>query len=370
LYSYHAMLVFVGIFGPYMGRFVDSVGRKAGSLLYTILYTIGALSTRSNRLLTLFIGRLAGGLGTSLLFSAPEAWLVAEYSKLANQTPSLGDSHLSQTFGWAYAGDSVVAIIAGQLASFAVQHGTPSAPFSVSVGFLFAAALLVLTRWTENVAQRAGNEKERLPQAASLRGALQVMWRDGRIVSLGAVQALFEGAMLIFVLQWPPAMKAAILSRYTAPAGLVIPFGSIFSCFMASCLVGSTLFSALMKYRAARPESIATVMLATASLALATSARYGLQHLSLLTAAFFAFEACVGMYFPLIGTLRARYLPDSHRSVLMNLFGIPLNLIVVGVFMNMHRLGTRGALGCASAALAGAAGCMAMLARRSSCSAG
>lgn len=39
-------------------------------------------------------------------------------------------------------------------------------------------------------------------------------------------------------------------------------------------------------------------------------------------AAFLAFEACVGMYFPLVGTLRSKYLPDAYRGVIMNLFGI------------------------------------------------
>ena len=49
------------------------------------------------------------------------------------------------------------------------------------------------------------------------------------------------GAMYIFVLQWPPAIKAAIqASQYGA--GSSIPFGTVFSCFMASCLLGSTAF--------------------------------------------------------------------------------------------------------------------------------
>ena len=70
-----------------------------------------------------------------------------------------------------------------------------------------------------------------------------------------------------------------------------------------------------------------------------------------LAAAFFCFEACVGMYFPSIGTLRSRYVPDSHRSVIMNLFGIPLNLLVISVFLSIKRLGVSGALRVATGAL-------------------
>ena len=71
-------------------------------------------------------------------------------------------------------------------------------------------------------------------------------------------------------------------------------------------------------------------------------------------AAFLVFEVCVGMYFPSIGTLRSRYIPESHRSVIVNIFGIPLNLIVVAVFLSIKQLGVSGALACSTLALAGA----------------
>lgn len=64
------------------------------------------------------------------------------------------------------------------------------------------------------------------------------------------------------------------------------------------------------------------------------------------------------MYFPLIGTLRSKYVPDSHRSVIMNLFGIPLNLIVVSVFLSIKKLGIQGALTCSTVSLGLATACM------------
>ena len=63
------------------------------------------------------------------------------------------------------------------------------------------------------------------------------------------------------------------------------------------------------------------------------------------------------MYFPTIGTLRSKYFPDSHRSVVMNLFGIPLNAMVVTVFLSIEKLGVQGALGVSTTALALATAC-------------
>lgn len=70
-------------------------------------------------------------------------------------------------------------------------------------------------------------------------------------------------------------------------------------------------------------------MLILATTAMASAAASCSGALAPLVGAFFLFELCVGMYFPLIGTLRSKYLPDAYRGVIMNIFGIPLNLIVV-----------------------------------------
>ena len=45
----------------------------------------------------------------------------------------------------------------------------------------------------------------------------------------------------------------------------------------------------------------------------------------------------------------------------MNLFGIPLNLIVVGVFLSIDRLGMRGALSVSTLALGCATGAQLLL---------
>ena len=192
-----------------------------------------------------------------------------------------------------------------------------------------------------------------------MKSAVTAMLADRKILLLGAVQALFEGAMYIFVLQWPVLLKAAISSS-SFGADASVPYGGVFSCFMASCLLGSTMFGSLQRSGVATEKS-AVFMLTMSAAALSTATYIGSSSLVGLTAALFLFEACVGMYFPSIGSLRSKYLPDQHRSVIMNLFGIPLNLIVVSIVLGMKKLGTKGALSIASAALGCAAICMGTL---------
>lgn len=347
------------LFGPVVGRAIDSYGRKKGTLAFSILYAIGALSTRSPLLAVLLFGRVMSGVGTSLLFSAPESWLVGEAQKSGDDPDG---EYLGETFGLAYAGDSIVAIIAGQLASLAATQRGPTGPFELSTGFLVAGGLLAALLWKENVAAKSTSDDS--GSKPSIKDAIGVVRADPKIMMVGGVQSLFEAAMYIFVLQWPPAIAAAVAKTFGEGAGT--PYGTVFSCFMACCLFGSTLFGQFAKMKGPTTEGVTTGMLAIATLAMSTatytvSTASAASGLPALVAAFFAFEACVGMYFPSIGTLRSKYIPDSHRSVIMNLFGIPLNVLVVSVFMFVKYLGVNGALGISSSALALATLCMVKL---------
>ncbi len=354
-----------GLLGPWIGKLVDKYGRRAGTITFSLLYTLGALSTKSSVLATLMLGRLMGGIGTSLLFSAPEAWMVSEHAREGHEGRYLG-----QTFGLAYAGDSLIAIVAGQLASIMAAKSGPTGPFTLSIPFLWVGAVLAALKWKENVAPKAqsggGGKQE---EDSTIPSALKLMKEDKRIVLVGAMQALFEGAMYVFVLQWCPAVREAISTVAWGQAGAAAntPFGKIFSCFMASCLFGSSLFGALQR-RGVSTETIAQGMMMVAAGAMAaavTMVKYasscGEYAFHVLIAAFLVFEACVGMYFPSIGTLRGKYLPDSHRGVMMNIFGLPLNLIVVSVNLLITYLGVTGALTCSAATLAAAAGCATLL---------
>lgn len=366
------------LFGPISGQLVDTYGRKRGTLAFCLFYMLGALSTKSNLLPTLLLGRIASGIGTSLLFSAPESWLVGDAQRM-------GQEHaLGSTFGLAYAGDSIVAIVAGQLAALAASYrGGPTGPFELSLLVLAIGALLTSFLWKENVGSSSSSTTTTTTtttttspskQQPTIQDALRMVLSDPKIASVGAVQSLFEAAMYIFVLQWPPAISSAISAVYGG-ATAVVPYGTIFSCFMACCLMGATLFSKLntkiSKATATgssghqpRIENSVTVMLLLSTIAVGLSAaatttypglswfrNNGISVLSALVSAFFAFEIAVGFYFPSIGTLRSKYIPDSHRSVIMNLFGIPLNALVVSVFLRINSLGIGGALTIATAAL-------------------
>ncbi len=354
------------ICGPFIGRLIDKFGGRVGTILYTLFYSLSSLSTQSNQLPILVLGRVAGGLGTSLLFSAPEAWIVKQHQKLSNDD---GMAWLGDTFGMAYGGDAIVAIIAGQLATWVASRIGPTGPFLLSTAVLATALLILIIAWKDQSKKALISHVHSVAQLEpSLGDALKLIRNDRRIWLLGATQALFEGAMYIFVLQWPPMIKRAI-EQYFASTSVIVPYGTIFSCFMTCCLLGTSLFGRIRNKKSCATQDCSgdsvgieksyIRMLTAANLAIAIATySSSSHHLWLLIFSFLAFEVCVGMYFPLIGMLRSTYFPSSHRSIIQNLFGIPLNLIVVSVFLSINKLGNRGALWCANVALSFATLCM------------
>lgn len=51
-------------------------------------------------------------------------------------------------------------------------------------------------------------------------------------------------------------------------------------------------------------------------------------------ASFLVFEGCVGLYWPAIGTVKSRLVPEEVRATVYNLFRVPLNGVVVTVLLN------------------------------------
>mmetsp|Transcript_2161 Transcript_2161/g.3471 ORF Transcript_2161/g.3471 Transcript_2161/m.3471 type:complete len:99 (+) Transcript_2161:138-434(+) len=53
---------------------------------------------------------------------------------------------------------------------------------------------------------------------------------------------------------------------------------------------------------------------------------------------FCLFEGICGMYWPSIGFIKSKYVPEEIRATVYNVFRIPLNLIVIVVLMNLESL--------------------------------
>lgn len=127
--------------------------------------------------------------------------------------------------------------------------------------------------------------------------------------------------MYIFVFLWTPTLQAV-----TSLSSLPLPYGIIFANFMASMMLGSYLFNEFAKTVVSHSRLIVCVF-AVGSGALFTTVYTKNEYTTFY--AFCVFEACLGIYFPAMGTLKGVIVDDSHRAAIYGILRIPLNIIVV-----------------------------------------
>ncbi|EYB98845.1 hypothetical protein Y032_0127g1378 [Ancylostoma ceylanicum] len=105
-----------------------------------------------------------------------------------------------------------------------------------------------------------------------------------------------------------------------------IPHGYIFAGFMVATMMGSSLFKLLTK--SGRPEDFMRYVLLLSAACLAVPVIAPTSAIAIFIA-FLVFEICVGIFWPAMGCLRGTYVPEETRSTTINLFRVPLNLIVI-----------------------------------------
>jgi MFS family permease len=319
--------------GTLVGSLADRFGRKRLSVVYCALYAASCVTKHNSGLGWLLLGRVLGGIATSLLFSVFESWLVGEHGRLG-----LDDASLGETLSAAVLLNSVVGIVSGAVAQRAADvfpfapvpgheswyWGGYTAPFDLAILALGAGCALMHVLWGDNF-----GESTAANSGAEFKEALQLVRSDRLVLAVGLASALFEGSMYAFVFMWTPALNGA--QGEPSP-----PYGTIFSAFMVACMLGSQLFDLASARLRLSPQRALTgvLLIGAASLAVASlSAAKGSSNKYPAFLGFIAFEVCVGVYFPAMGTLKSQVVPNSHRAAVYNIFRVPLNLIVLVVLL-------------------------------------
>lgn len=327
LYSYYgyaerqiAIIYVVGfassvLFGTATGPLADRFGRRRLCLAFSAAYTLCCLTKLSRSYGVLLLGRVFGGVATSVLFTAFESWYVHEHV----QTHDFPAGWLAVTFSQTTFWNGVLAIGAGVAANAGAEWFSwgPVAPFMLAIPCLLACAWLVGTQWPENYGDRSA------PLVHSCCAGARVIVSDSSVLLLGTVQALFEAVMYVFVFLWTPILDSA------SP-----PLGIVFSTFMVCIMIGASAYTLLTSHGArAQHVLVAAVLLHLVAI---VGAAGGADRPPLAFAAFVCLEVAVGLYFPAVGFLRSQVVPEQRRAAIMNWFRVPLNVITCGALLWLH----------------------------------
>lgn len=132
-------------------------------------YVASCLTKHSPNFWVLLLGRLLGGIATSLLFSAFESWAVAAHSAAGYEQRLLADLFTKAVF----LGNGLMAIGSGLLGNLLVEGlGLgPVAPFDAAAAVLLAGGAAIHVSWTENYGDRGAGDL-----GGQFRHALTTIW--------------------------------------------------------------------------------------------------------------------------------------------------------------------------------------------------
>lgn len=327
------------LFAPVAGWLTQLLGRRQTCLLFCVSYSVCCLTKLSQDYFVLILGRVLGGLSTSLLSTAFEAWYVHCHVDVHD----FPKEWIPLTFGKAADWNHGLAVAAGLVANLFAEwlELGPVAPFLLAIPSLVACAWMVFSEWGNEEKLEQGGQKDRSnahvgpqsgPQARFRRACLEgvrFLFTERRVVLLGGVQALFESVLYVFIFLWTPVLEPQ------SP-----PLGIVFSCLMAASMAGSSLFrlatSARYRLQPAHLLGLATLLAFFSFFMLTFSTAPGQPRPRESFLAFLLLELACGFYFPAVSFLQGRVIPVERRAAVLACFRLPLNLLACLGLLALH----------------------------------
>ncbi|KAI1752627.1 hypothetical protein F4782DRAFT_540285 [Xylaria castorea] len=319
----------------FTGYLTDRFGRRRACLVFCGIHSLAAISVCFDALPILIAGRVLGGVALTLLWTAFESWMIAEY----NERGFARGSGLSLTslFGVMTTSKCITAIVAGALD--------------------LCAAILMIHTWKENWgtdsvvdadmdSDKAAEAQKQLPS-----GQKRTSLWDPRLWAMSFVTCCFEGTVFLFMFFWPETLQDAH-DRAHPGVNETIPYGVIFASLMAIMVIGALSFNMMVadpkcdhqQWSTTRHILTPSLLLRCALLASAIcffAAAFCREEI-ILFISFLLLEVCNGIYVPSVAFHRGVVVSDEARARVYSLMNIPLFVFVVVALRTANGSGDPG----------------------------
>ncbi|KAI0969544.1 hypothetical protein F4678DRAFT_163584 [Xylaria arbuscula] len=303
----------------FIGALSDKYGRKLYCMVYCVSYALSCFFTITPVTPLLFLGRVLGGISTSILFTVFDSWMVANFRKrgLAEK-----GCNLSRTFAATSVVNSLVAILSQLVGEILVRvTGTRKSPFLLSVVLLWLGLQMIWSHWSENFGISSLSERKRTITPRSLWPIL----KTPSILALTFASTMFDSSMNLFVFYWIPTINS--LRKSTSE----LPYGIMYAGFMAVSMAAALVFNIIMNKGIFTHARLLLVVLVLADFCF-----LGLAAAETETGAFWLFcllQVCGGLFVPCVGYLKGTLISNDARATVYSIMRIPYNVLVIATLL-------------------------------------
>lgn len=319
LYIIDAVSAFIA--GPITGSLADKYGRRLFCQGYNLLVIINLLMRMTGNKPMAYCAQILTGVGGGLINTVFETWVVFEANKEFGIRKIEKERFLKKLFRTQTVLDAIMSIVISALCAIIYSFWGLFAPLIVSI--LFSAIGMIATQlsWAEN----KPNEHSKETITKNFGEAFQEL-KKREVLCMGIVESLFQATVNIYLFAWTPILQAST-DKGINP-------GFIFTCFVITMILGTTIYEIFLIYLKTGyyiSITIALLILSVLFYSVAYADDFLLRFLLL---------ACIngvtGFYSPLNSIIKSRILVEKHRATLMSIFRIPLNLYVIIVLISLR----------------------------------
>lgn len=223
--------------------------------------------------------------------------------------------------------DGAFSIVVSAIAALLYTQKGLFYPIYFSMIFSFLGFFFIFYLWDENT----GDSENRKGIFENLKEGLNEITSNQNILYIGLIESIITCGFGLFLFGWTPLLKSLTQSGE-------INVGFAFVCFVMCLITGATIFEIIViKIRVKLYTSLFFGILASIIFFIIVvytrSFIVGLFGLA-------SINGLIGFVNPLLSTIKSQIISESHRSQIMGIFRVPLNLFLTTLLYLTSSLST------------------------------
>lgn len=328
LYSIDAISAL--IFGPMTGRLSDKYGRKKFCLFYNLSVIINIICRFSGNIFFSYISQIINGFGSGIICTIFEAWFVCHTNNELGSFEREKYIFLLTLFKDTNIFDGIVCIISTLISSLSFYYINNWSPFILSLILSLGSFGYIWKKWEENENDNYEVENDDVYTYGKV---IKILTKK-KILSIGIVDGIYQFIFFLYFFVVGRILKEVARGRNI---NNLYVFLCLCPCFIIGAKVyGPVAFSIDLnsQYYYFLLVGVIFIFQCFVMLLIFISGSFFMKLILFMFLSFL-----FGMFNPVDSIIKTKIIKDKYRAWIMNLFRVPLNILLIWTILGANFIG-------------------------------